>query len=116
MQLTDRMLDILRIVFYLWAGWEIGFLTSLYRYAYEQMKKSRVIAGLVYLLTALAALFFYMTILAFTNGLDEKIYNLLKILIIIPVANVAISARIFRKRSLEKSSAEALREDLRGNK
>ena len=102
-------------MFYFWAGWELGFLTSLYKYAYTEMKKSKVIGALALLLFSQTILFFYLAFLAFTNSVNEDLYNFVRLLIIFPTAGVALSARHFRKRSLERNTQQ-LKEDLKASK
>lgn len=107
--------NVFRIAFYLWAGWELAFLANLYRYAYYEMKQSKVIGALTLLFSALALLFLFLSFVAFSNAFDQKLYSMLREGIAIPVGFVAFSANRFRKRSLERT-AEKLKEDLRASK
>jgi len=100
------MLDILKWAVYLWTIFEVGLLSSLYWFAYKKMSQSRIISGLAMFLTALTLLVLYRLVLSYSIILTKDAHSVLRDLLILPMIGVSVTARIFRKRSIDLGTEE----------
>ena len=95
------ILDIVKWTVYLWTIFEVGLSASLYWFAYKKMSQSRIISGLAMFLTALTLLVLCRLVLSYSIILTKDAHAVLRDLLILPMIGVSITARIFRKRSID---------------
>jgi hypothetical protein len=91
---------------YIWVAYETGLIASLYRYAYSEMKESKVISSCVVFSASLAVFFMFRAIFSLGVYFLGTEMELLVTLTSLPTIFVALSARHFRKKSLEKDKTK----------
>jgi len=98
----NTIYDIFRLIIYAWASIEAFLLFHLYSYGFAEIKKSKIIAALSLVFSAIGSYMLFVLVMAVTRLLDTETYIYISQFASVFAILIAICLKWFREESLKK--------------